>query len=96
MYRSYKGFNEENFKRDLESIPFHVAEMFATVDDTYWLHEKLITRKGSRKGTENCFIDYCSTYCDLLARAKLSLLCTTVTPGINRRIKLYTIKSNVP
>ena len=34
-YRSYKDFNREQFLCDLASAPFHGAQVFDTVDDTY-------------------------------------------------------------
>ena len=33
QYRSYKRFDENNFKRDLSTAPFHVAEVFDDVSD---------------------------------------------------------------
>ena len=40
-YRRMKGFNENSFKNDLDSCPFHVGEIFDDVDDEHWFKEKL-------------------------------------------------------
>jgi hypothetical protein len=34
-YRSLKNINEDNFRQDLQSAPWHVAEIFDSVDDQY-------------------------------------------------------------
>ncbi len=36
FYRSYKHFNVESYRQDLRAIPFHVSEVFDSVDDSYW------------------------------------------------------------
>ena len=41
-YRSYKRFNEEHFNNDIESIPFHVAEIFDDIDDSYWFSDTML------------------------------------------------------
>lgn len=42
IYRSYKQFKKEEYLRDIESAPFHVGEIFDTVDDSYWLCSELL------------------------------------------------------
>ena len=42
-YRSYKRFNDEQFKQDVSSMPFHVSEIFDSVDDRFWFCHKLLT-----------------------------------------------------
>ena len=41
-YRSYKKFNDDTFNDDLISAPFQVAEIFDSVDDSYWFFSKLL------------------------------------------------------
>lgn len=43
MYRSYKNFNEIMYYKDLLSAPFHVGEIFDSIDDSYWFCEQLWT-----------------------------------------------------
>ena len=40
--RSYKHFSESEFLRDLETIPFHVADVFSDIDDYYWAFDCLL------------------------------------------------------
>ena len=40
-YRSFKNFNEESFRSDVESTPFHVSHIFEDIDDITWCHERL-------------------------------------------------------
>ena len=42
-YRSYKTFDEAEFREDVGRIPFHAAYVFDDVDDIYWAHEWLLT-----------------------------------------------------
>ena len=35
-YRSYKDFNENAFKDDVNQIPYHICELFDDVSDQYW------------------------------------------------------------
>ena len=35
-YRSYKSFDRSNYLHDLSVAPFHVAEIFDDIDDSYW------------------------------------------------------------
>ena len=42
-YRSYKNFNELDYLYQLSTAPFHVAEIFESVDDSYWFFNKLLT-----------------------------------------------------
>ena len=42
-YRSYKNFDDEDFKFDLCCAPFHVAEIFDDIDDTAWFTSKLLS-----------------------------------------------------
>lgn len=39
--RNYNKLNEKDFKRDIESAPFHVAMIFDDPDDTLWMWNKL-------------------------------------------------------
>ena len=41
-YRSFKKFDEESYKRDLETAPFHVSGIFDDVDDQLWFHNSLL------------------------------------------------------
>ena len=41
-YRSYKNFNVETYKDDLQQIPFHVAEIFDDIDDMYFFQQNLL------------------------------------------------------
>lgn len=41
-YRSYKNFDESQFKHDLSSVPYHVSDIFEDYDDKYWFNHKLI------------------------------------------------------
>ena len=42
IYRTYKNFNETKYLNDLQSSPFHVTEIFESVDDIYWFQETLL------------------------------------------------------
>ena len=42
-YRSYKHFNDKNFKNDISNIPFHVIEIFDDMNDQYWAYSHLLT-----------------------------------------------------
>ncbi len=35
MYRSYKKFDENECLKGMSLVPFHVAELFDSVDDSY-------------------------------------------------------------
>lgn len=39
--RFFKGFNEIEFNKDLQIVPFHVAYVFNEIDDIYWAWERL-------------------------------------------------------
>ena len=41
-YRSMKHFSENAFRNDVDSIPFHVYDIFDDIDDVYWMHDKLL------------------------------------------------------
>ena len=41
-YRSYKKFDEEYFKRDIATAPYHVGEIFHDLDDKFWYRKSLI------------------------------------------------------
>ena len=41
-YRSYKNFDEENFKYDISNIPYQILDVFDNVDDKFWCYNKLI------------------------------------------------------
>ena len=40
-YRSMKHFSENAFRNDVDSIPFHVCDIFDDIDDVYWMHDKV-------------------------------------------------------
>ena len=40
-YRSYKNFNSESYKNDLDQAPFHVMEIFDDIDDSVWYFDTL-------------------------------------------------------
>ncbi len=40
---SYKQFDADMYRQDLQYAPFHVAEIFSDVDDQYWFCESLVT-----------------------------------------------------
>ena len=42
QYRSYKHFDNELFKDDIASAPFHVGDIFDGFDDTYWFNHMLL------------------------------------------------------
>ena len=42
-YRSFKKFDEQNFKRDISYIPFQVLDIFDDVNDKYWMYSYLIS-----------------------------------------------------
>ena len=42
QYRSYKHFDDELFKDDIASAPYHVRDIFDNFDDTYWFNHTLI------------------------------------------------------
>ena len=39
--RSFKEFNEIEFNKDLQIVPFHVAYVFNEIDNIYWAWERL-------------------------------------------------------
>ena len=41
-YGSYKHFNVDKYQDDLSKIPFHVSDIFDSVDDAYWLCDELL------------------------------------------------------
>ena len=41
-YRSFKNFNEESYRKDLQMVPFHVSHIFDDVDDQLWFHNSLL------------------------------------------------------
>ncbi len=41
-YRSYKNFNETDYQQDLANVPFHVSQVFDSVDDSYWFCQELM------------------------------------------------------
>ena len=41
-YRSYKKFDDENFKHDVENALYHVGEIFDDFDDKFWFQKKLM------------------------------------------------------
>ena len=43
VYRTFKNFDEELYKRDVSYAPFHVSEIFDDVDDVYWFNECLLS-----------------------------------------------------
>ncbi len=43
QYRSYKNFNEKEFKIDVGNIPFQVSEIFEDIHDQYWFSSQLLT-----------------------------------------------------
>ena len=40
-YRSYKNFNEKKYHEDLSYTPFHVSDIFDTVEDQYWFCQQM-------------------------------------------------------
>ena len=41
-YRSYKHFNQDSFKYDIDIAPFYVGNIFDDVDDIFWFNHTLI------------------------------------------------------
>ena len=37
-YRSYKKFNESEFKWDVANAPYHVSDIFDDIEDKYWFY----------------------------------------------------------
>ena len=46
-YRSMKHFSENAFQNDVDSIPFHVCDIFDDIEDVYWMHDKLFMLNAS-------------------------------------------------
>ena len=42
-YRTYKNFKEDDFRQDLASAPFHVADIFDDFDDSFWFNQTLLS-----------------------------------------------------
>jgi hypothetical protein len=42
-YRSYKHFNQDKYREDIQNIPFSVCDCFDDPEDTLWAQNKLIT-----------------------------------------------------
>ena len=42
-YRSYKRFDEEIYRRDISSAPFHVGYIFDDFDDKFWFNQTLLS-----------------------------------------------------
>ena len=40
-YRSFQGFEREEFLQDLERVPWHVTHVFDDMNDVYWAHDML-------------------------------------------------------
>ena len=40
-YRSYKKFNESEFKWDVANAPYHVSDIFDNIEDKFWFYETL-------------------------------------------------------
>ena len=40
-YRRMKDFDEKSFQHDINSIPFHVCDIFDDIDDIYWAQNSL-------------------------------------------------------
>ena len=43
IYRSFKHFNEVDYKLDMMNIPFQVSEIFDDFDDQFWFNSRLIS-----------------------------------------------------
>ena len=43
MYRRMKNFSQHEFADDVNRCPFHVADIFDDVEDSFWFKEKLFT-----------------------------------------------------
>ena len=41
-YRSMKRFSDESFLEHIESVPFHVSEIFDDIDDIHWAQNNLL------------------------------------------------------
>ena len=41
-YRSMKGFSDESFLKHIESVTFHVSEIFDDIDDIHWAQNNLL------------------------------------------------------
>jgi hypothetical protein len=42
FYRSYKNFKEDLFLHDLQSVPFHIIDIFTDIDDSHWAFDMLV------------------------------------------------------
>ena len=42
FYRSMRKFDQSEFEKDLNNIPFHICDIFDDVDDKYWAHNNLL------------------------------------------------------
>ena len=36
-----KNFREEDFRPDIDNVPFHVASVFDDIDDIYWAQNQM-------------------------------------------------------
>ena len=41
-YRNYKDFDENKYQTELINEPFHVSQVFDSIDDTFWFYSKLL------------------------------------------------------
>ena len=41
-YRSFRKFNEEDFRQNVACAPYHVSEIFDDIDDKFGFYETLI------------------------------------------------------
>ena len=78
--RNYKKLNLDNFKRDMETAPFHIASLFDDPDDVLWAWQSL-------------FVDICDEHApwkEVKIRSRSAPWITNeIRHKINKRYKLF-------
>ena len=77
--RNYNKLNAKDFKRDIESAPFHVATIFDDPDDTLWLWNKLFLQIAN---------DHAPTKQVKVRSHSLPWITNEIRRKMNRRFKL--------
>ena len=53
-FRDFKNLNVENLKHNLRTAPWHVGEMFESVDDSYYHRTSLYASKKDESEGKRC------------------------------------------
>ena len=78
--RNYHKLNVKDFKRDIESAPFHIATIFDDPDDTLWLWNKLFLQIAN---------DHAPTKQVKVRSHSLPWITNEIRRKMNRRFELY-------